>query len=576
MRQAEPQTGAGPELAKTRLARFDPRRSSNVPLSALAVAATAVVHFATRPDWYSLQNGLDPYFYTGYAQNLDDALALVGDRWYFTSRWSLYLPNRAFGHIFGTTVGFRLLHFLFAAMVAYGVLLIGSRRWSRRSAFAAAVVVVSSPMVLRAVLGDYGDSVAVAFGTLMAAAILGRPTSARWSAVAGIAGAFAVVANPFSAALIGAVFIGGWLGQTVPWKQRVTVASAFGATFIATIVFGLLLFRWRYGIPNVYKPTIEFIKNQKGENPRGNDWLRYRLWVFTPVVVLSYYAIARLVLRWSFDTVERAIMRVLVLQYALMLYRQFGQDSTVLELPFYWHFIAPSLSLALAALIAKAPPGAALTLAGALVLILSVSPSPTPEIFPSWFAALLVGGALMVAVVAARRPAPIVLPCLSVFMVFALQLGSPRPEPQPLESFLDPAYTTTYHPDYSPGQDAFKASSWFVKRMDRFGDDVERDMFFWVGEGHAHRLAAMYQAHAAGRWLNDGWGASAPGPLEIPDDTAEYFRAGQYPHVAVLGEPNQVDAVAKEFERMRPGVVVIFDELAPSKLATRAVVLEVK
>ena len=41
-----------------------------------------------------MENGIDAFFYTGYAQNLGDVIALSGDGHYFVSRWTAYLPNR--------------------------------------------------------------------------------------------------------------------------------------------------------------------------------------------------------------------------------------------------------------------------------------------------------------------------------------------------------------------------------------------------------------------------------------------------------------------------------------------------
>ena len=38
---------------------------------------------------------LDPFFYTGYAQNFTELFHAAGVRHYFISRWSIYLPQRA-------------------------------------------------------------------------------------------------------------------------------------------------------------------------------------------------------------------------------------------------------------------------------------------------------------------------------------------------------------------------------------------------------------------------------------------------------------------------------------------------
>ncbi len=72
----------------------------------VALALAPVVLFVLlRPDWYYLQNGLDPYFYTGYAQNFDDVLQL-GAKHYFVTRWSLYLPQVYLVALFGPVGGY--------------------------------------------------------------------------------------------------------------------------------------------------------------------------------------------------------------------------------------------------------------------------------------------------------------------------------------------------------------------------------------------------------------------------------------------------------------------------------------
>jgi hypothetical protein len=52
-----------------------------------------VLVWLLKPDLFGLvPNSLDPMFYTGYAINLDDALAAAGNRHYFVTRWTSYMP----------------------------------------------------------------------------------------------------------------------------------------------------------------------------------------------------------------------------------------------------------------------------------------------------------------------------------------------------------------------------------------------------------------------------------------------------------------------------------------------------
>ena len=68
------------------------------------------------------------------------------------------------------------------------------------------------------------------------------------------------------------------------------------------------------------------------------------------------------------------------------------------------------------------------------------------------------------------------------------------------------SYNIVFHATDSGGQDAFEAVEWWITQANAFGDDVERSMYFWIGGGHGHRLAAGYLADVSGRWFNAGWG----------------------------------------------------------------------
>jgi 4-amino-4-deoxy-L-arabinose transferase-like glycosyltransferase len=535
-----------------------------------------------RPDWFNFQNGLDPYFYTGYAQNLDDALAIAGGRWYFVSRWSIYLPNRLFGRVFGYESGFIIFHYLLLVLVVASIYFAGRNRWSRAACLLASVVALSTPMLIRAVLGDYSDSIAVPFGAVLIVALCTASTRRASATVAGVSCGLILVANPFSATIAGTALLAGWLPQKMPFRKRVEVLGLFGLGALAVIASGLVLFRWRYGIDNIYKPTIDFLRSDVSRNSEQNAdgwyWLRYRLWIYAPLLVLAAWVYLARVTLVAFDASERALLRVLAAQYALHLVLQFVFDQVTLEVPFYWSYIVPSFVLGSAVVIARSVGSTdgrwVLALAGSVLLVLAVLPSPSPELFPSWAIAVIAVAVSLALVSRFGSRFSLLLPVLMIALTLELQLGTPRPESQPLELVYDPAYSTVFHPDHSPGEETFRAAKWFVDEMDVFGDPVERDMYFWIGEGDAHRLAAMYEAHVSGRWINAGWRANATGRTEIPTETAANFRAGLYPHLAVIGSSDQVDSVVPEFLALRPDAVTIFDQLAPSRVQTRVVVLQ--
>ena len=61
----------------------------------------------------------------------------------------------------------------------------------------------------------------------------------------------------------------------------------------------------------------------------------------------------------------------------------------------------------------------------------------------------------------------------------------------------------------------------------------------------------------------------------VSDEAKRQFAAGLYPHVAILGTPEEVDIVVAQFRSSRGDGRVLLDELAPSQLPTRVLILEV-
>jgi hypothetical protein len=199
-------------------------------------------------------------------------------------------------------------------------------------------------------------------------------------------------------------------------------------------------------------------------------------------------------------------------------------------------------------------------------------PSPAPELLPNWQLAL--GFVVAFAAVSWFSYRPAVMVSVLISVLLAVHLGAPRPEPRPVDAVYDPAFADVFHPDgRSRGEDGFRALSWFVEEMDAFGDPVEHSLYFWIGGGHAHRLAAAYQAHVSGRWIDPGWSETAT--VVLSDEAIRQFESGLYPHVAILGTADQVDAVLARLRRTRPDLVVMFDHDTPSELATRVVIIEV-
>ena len=547
---------------------------------ALACAALPLGLFLLiRPDWFFKSNGLDPYFYTGYAQNLGDVIAISGDRHYFVSRWPHYLPNRLFVKVFGAEAGFLVLRWLFASLIAACVVAIGRRRWRSSTVVALVVFTLISPMLLRAVLNDYIDALTAPLGILAITLVALRPDKKSTAvAVGGCAAAVGIV-NPIGAAIIFCI-APAWFLAVKSWRTRLVLVGTLAISAGAVVGFGLLLFRSRFNIPNVYEPTIRFASdNSSYQDPLKSPrlwWMGYRLWIYIPLLVLVtwWYLVKHRAI--VFDKVEKTILLTCAVQYGFQVWYQFSRHGSTLEIPYYWSMMVPSETLAMVVILGtvshladwRVLPAAV----GLLVAVATLSSTATPEVYSSWLDALIV--ILVVAFTwhhLGSRLGEFGVGAI-VFVVFTLQAGAPRPEPTlPAESIIEASYETVYNSEDSPGIDAFRAATWLSEQMSALPTESRQQTFFWIGGGNAHPMAAMYSAHVA-RWLNAGWGANAGLGL-IPD--FEYAVQTEVVNViAMMGTPEDIATMTATLSALRPGFDVLFVGVAPDKLATNVRIVE--
>lgn len=554
------------------------RRRAILVSTLLALGLPLAGFWVVRPDWFSRLNGLDSYFYTGYAQNMGDVIATSGDKHYFVSRWTVYLPNRLFFKLFGAESGYLMLRWLFAAVVCAAILALGWRRWRRSDTIALAVLMLLMPMLLRTVLSDYVDSLTVPAGIACIAAVALRPRSRWTAAIVGALGAAILVANPIAFSIV-LCLIPAWIRE-LRWTKALaaSVTIATGA-FVAVLAAGLLVFRIRYGIPNVYAPTIDFMRtNASLIDPQKSHrlfWMVHRLWIYLPLMVLAMWQYLTRVAKVQFDSAERTILITCGVQYLFQIWFQFGRHGSTLELPYYWSMIVPALLLSTCVIVGKLVTHSHRLLlsavAATLLVLILLWRSDVPELYSSWLSA-----ALVVAIVAIVwwRTGPFARSfgaCSLVFLVFTFQVSAPRPEPlEAGENFVDAAYDTVYDADGSLGVDGYVAATWFSDRMKELGSPIEQSAFFWIGGGEAHQMAAMFSAHVDGRWLNPGWGADSPGLGLSKDFNWAIGDAKIVNTIVMLGIGDEVQTMTRALDGIRPGYRIVYDGTAPDTAGTQA------
>ena len=122
-----------------------------------------------RPESYGqTPNPLDPVFYTGFSINFDDLSAILPDRYYFISRWSVYMPQRLACSLFGPELGRLMWRWALASVLLAAIFSLGKKRgWHVGQELLVGVVVLTMPSFVRAFFTDYVEYLVAALGIVL-------------------------------------------------------------------------------------------------------------------------------------------------------------------------------------------------------------------------------------------------------------------------------------------------------------------------------------------------------------------------------------------------------------------------
>jgi hypothetical protein len=110
--------------------------------------------------------------------------------------------------------------------------------------------------------------------------------------------------------------------------------------------------------------------------------------------------------------------------------------------------------------------------------------------------------------------------------------------------------------------------------MNQLDPGTERASYFFIGGGNAHPMAAMYNAHVTGRWLNPGWGADAPG-LSFTRDTEWAVSSGIVNVITMIGTDDELDGMTAALADVRPNFTVLLEATAPDRFGTSFKVVQI-
>jgi hypothetical protein len=483
-----------------------------------SLALPVVLFWATRPEQYSLTpNGLDPFFYTGYVTNFDDIAREIGDKYYFVSRWSAYLPGRLFAELAGPSNG-RLWYRLFltsAVLLSFWSL---GRRWEWKAGqkLLVGLSIVASPIFARSLFTDYVEHFVVPAGCVLVSQAMHTSRTVARSLVLGVLFALIAVANPYAILpVLPALLVYCVSLPPSPFEiLKRGVPIGLGASL--TIIAGLFWYRSHYGIQNVYLPTFTFMRNNVGfvdplRSPRL-DWMTAFLWIYVPGLILVVMRFGKTFWNDAKAGGYTIVWWILASFYAFQWFDQFLRHGPSLEIPYYFVLIYPATALVLALLIgSKRWTLAQVSFMTVSWILLVLRIGPLKYRMPNRIGIL---AGLVIAVVfillISKWSRPISLSLL-VLLIISSQVSAPVYDPSSYHPYnLSPEYSKVFAGDQTKSAGLFGDTLWMESELDKLPSDS--GLFFCAG-GEATNMVGVYGPHVTGHLVQlpeNGGALAAP------------------------------------------------------------------
>ena len=538
-----------------------------------------VLALVLQPDLFGLvPNSLDPMFYTGYSINLDDALAAAGNRHYFVTRWSSYLPQYLSTQLFGPYWGRIILRLLMLSILSEVMWRVGKRfQFSAPTRLVTTLIVFLSPMFVRSFTTDYTEHSVAFYGTLLVALVVTQPFSAKWAAAFGGLAALLVISNPFTIAMTGIAGL-AWTIKQQRFRQLLKLSGLValtGTSFLAVFIFGYLLFRFHYQIGNVYEPSVDFIKNAPVPvvdlwTAPSNAWLWHFGWLYIPLVLVLVSHFLVRPKEVSAQKIKFWTQAIVVFVFVAHVYTQISRGHA-LETSFYWSMALPPVYLLSYLLIgsfienAVRPHIALVSFVFAVALIFF----EIPQRFPLGAgAALVLALTVMLGVLflIGYRFRLLLGPVLVVSLMW-IQMGSPAYSQKTFGGDANtPRYDLVYGSDTKLSNEVWNETIWFTEQMDRLEDDW-KSSFLSAGDWSGS-IIATYVPHPFSRLVK---AQSVDSPL--PPNVRDELEFGYRKQLVIYGKQKIVAEILAGVNSQLPRAKVLLDEVHLEDLEYRLVVL---
>jgi hypothetical protein len=516
-------------------------------------------------------------FYTGYAINFDDALAAAGNRHYFVTRWSSYMPMYLFSEIFGPFWG-RLLLRLALVVVVAEVFWRFTHRYQIRavSRLFGVFVLVTTPMFVRAFTTDYPEYFIIWGTIVMLLVTLMGSRKFSHSLILGTLTALVIIANPTALIVTSLILlVYSFLlfrdgGATTALGRVLLTGVAASATFF----FGYVLFRFYYGIGNVYEPTLWFIRNFVPPEKDGwvaptKDWLGYFSWIYLPPILCVLSAVSYKRQRRTGVPIGALTLLVAAI-YIIHVIREI-QTGYMLEVPYYWSLLLAPVLLLLAVLLVNMTnriswywPASVV----ALTILLIKVELPQSMRLPSGIA-LFVSLTCFLIVTAVfcllQKRFSLILVSLGFLWI---QTGSPNYSVKTNSGDLNtPLYDRVYGQSADISRAILNETIWFLKNMDSVQED--QDSIFLTAGGWTSSIIGTYIPHPFSRWITE----QSPTKV-LTENIRDELNFSQRPILVIYGSPNEVERIFDRVSLELPQSKKILDVTNPSGLGYRLMAID--
>jgi hypothetical protein len=516
-------------------------------------------------------------FYTGYAINLDDALSAAGNRHYFVTRWTSYMPMYLFSEIFGPYWGRLVLRLAMLLVLSECLWRLGQRFGLKsHSRLLGILLVVSSPMFVRAFTTDYPEHFILWASLVLIMSTHTDEFKHTSALVIGVLSMAVIIANPYSILFVlvnGVVGIVGWK-QNASWKQIGLRLSQIAFYALSLLFIGYCLFRFYYQVGNVYQPTIDFIFSFSPNAEDGwitgtNEWLQYFTWIYLPPLLI---AIALLSLTSRIDN-KKTYARLIVLLLAIYLLHIAWEANRgyALEVPYYWSMsLAPFfvlLFLVAAQISSKSTFHISLLTASIYLIVLyfAIPQRYSLDKFNPMLLFITFASLALYFIGQLRRY--LLLPLVLGLVWF--QVGGPN---YAIKTFANesnsPRYDLVYNRSGQSSGLVLEETIWFLSQMDTVNGD-ETSTFLSAGGWTSSIIGTYIPHHPFNRWI------TPTSEKNILTSNVRYELEFSYrPLLVIYGDPKTVGQYHERLKQELPRAKILKDALNPKGLNYRLMVLQ--